>query len=112
MEGDTDEEQVMNFMAMTECQDRSVAVRVLEQSNWDLITATNTYFADRSNPPPNPHLRATPQEFHAERLIDDYGYNDRNFYDQDPGFMPKIEMPNIFGGIGSFFGNIKDSIFG
>ena len=33
-----DEEKVMNFMAITECKSRDVAIQMLEMSNWDEIS--------------------------------------------------------------------------
>ena len=37
-----DEEKVMNFMAITECKSRDVAIQMLEMSNWDEISTTKS----------------------------------------------------------------------
>lgn len=109
MDDNWDEEKIMTFMAMTECHDRNTAIRLLDDNNWDEVIAANTFFAEKHTEPPQ--VRA-PIPSRSERLIDDYAYQDRNFYGQDPFEGPKFEMPNILGGIGSFFSNLKDQVFG
>lgn len=109
MEDNSIEEKIMTFMAMTECKDRNVAAQVLERNNWDEISAANTYFAQQHE---QPAYIPEPAPMRNERLVDDYAYHDRQFYGQDPNPFPRIEMPSIFGGISSFFGSVKDSIFG
>lgn len=112
MEDYCDEEKVMNFMAMTECANRDTAIRVLEMSNWDEITAANAYFADKSHPPPQPRTRDLGQ---PQRLIDDFGYeydSNYNLKDGQSSIFPKFEAPSIFSGISNFFGGIKDQVFG
>ena len=111
MEQSEDEEKIMTFMAMTECQNRNTAIRLLEKCNWDEVTAANTFFAEKTKPSPEPYARP-PDASHGERLIDDYAFQDRNFYGQDPTALPSFEIPNIFGGIGKMFRNFKDSVVG
>ena len=108
-EEDCDEEKVMNFMAMTEWANRNTAIRLLQMSNWDEITAANNYFADNAHPPPQQLPRSgDPQR--AERLVDDFAFYDGSQYWNEQ--EKEDEGGGIIEGIGSFFGGIKDKIFG
>lgn len=49
-------EAVLNFKAMADVQDDSVAQRYLVRSNWDVTQAVNTYVHE-INAPPQPQRR-------------------------------------------------------
>jgi hypothetical protein len=111
MEANEDEEKIMTFMAMTECENRNTAIRLLEKSDWDEVSAACTFFAEKSQHPTQPYVRP-PDAVHGEKLIDYYDFHDKNFYGQDPTVLPSIEMPKFFGGISKMFSNFKDFVVG
>jgi len=111
MEKYDNEDKIMTFMAMTECKDRNIAVKTLENSGWDEIAATNTFLAGQHQSQPPVHLPA-PAPMYGERLYDDHGYYDQRFYGQDPTAGPNFEMPDFMGGIKGIWGSVSDRIFG
>jgi hypothetical protein len=43
-----DELKLANFQAMTDCNDRLTAIRLLESSNWDEMAAANEYMLNNA----------------------------------------------------------------
>ena len=101
MEYNIDEEKIMNFMAMTEINDRNLAIEILQTADWDEITATNIYmsgnYARKIQNPNNV----------GERLIDSFDY-DQDFYLQ----QKNNKENDIIQDMSDFFGNLASKIFG
>lgn len=119
MENSEQEVQIMNFKAMTGWEDREKAVSFLKDNNWDEIQAVNNFLASQHQAPQVPpqipdQMNMQPERIPAQpqRLMDDFDYYDRQFYGQDPTQQNPFEMPDIMGGIKSWFGSAKDKLFG
>jgi len=81
-------------------------MRLLGKHNWDEVAAANTYFAEKTQKQNN--IRP-PDVVRGDQLINDYEFQDRNFYGQDPTILPEIKMPRIFKNIFSY---VKDTVVG